>query len=59
MNLCPRHREQPEINLVSMIIDVILMLLIFFMIATSQRTESELDLRLPKASSQPALTNQA
>ncbi|MBK8752438.1 MAG: biopolymer transporter ExbD [Candidatus Competibacteraceae bacterium] len=48
MNLRPRRREEPEINLVPMI-DVVLVLLIFFMIATSLRPESALDLRLPEA----------
>lgn len=57
MNLRPRRREQPEINLVPMI-DVVLVLLIFFMIATSLRPESELDLRLPEASGQPMPTDQ-
>ncbi|MCC9000757.1 MAG: biopolymer transporter ExbD [Candidatus Contendobacter sp.] len=57
MNLRPRRREQPEINLVPMI-DVVLVLLIFFMIATSLRPESELGLRLPEASGQPMPTDQ-
>ena len=51
MNLRPRRREQPEINLVPMI-DVVLVLLIFFMIATSLRHQSELEVRLPQASGQ-------
>lgn len=49
MNLRPRRREEPEINLVPMI-DVVLVLLIFFMIATSLRRQSELEIRLPEAS---------
>ncbi|HRD48576.1 MAG: biopolymer transporter ExbD [Candidatus Competibacter sp.] len=48
MNLRPRRREDPEINLVPMI-DVVLVLLIFFMVATSLRPESELEIRLPEA----------
>jgi biopolymer transport protein ExbD len=52
MNLRPRHREEPDLNLVPMI-DVVLVLLIFFMVATSLRHESELELRLPEASGQP------
>ena len=52
MNLRPRRREEPDLNLVPMI-DVVLVLLIFFMIATSLRHESELDLRLPEAAGQP------
>jgi biopolymer transport protein ExbD len=52
MNLRPRRREEPDLNLVPMI-DVVLVLLIFFMVATSLRHESELELRLPEASGQP------
>ena len=52
MNLRPRRREDPELNLVPMI-DVVLVLLIFFMIATSLRRESALELRLPEASTLP------
>ncbi|MFZ1828712.1 MAG: biopolymer transporter ExbD [Candidatus Competibacteraceae bacterium] len=52
MNLRPRRREDPELNLVPMI-DVVLVLLIFFMIATSLRRESELELHLPEASILP------
>ena len=52
MNLRPRRREEPEINLVPMI-DVVLVLLIFFMIATSLRHPSELEIRLPEASGKP------
>jgi len=52
MNFRPRRREEPEINLVPMI-DVVLVLLIFFMIATSLRHPSELEIRLPEASGNP------
>ncbi|MCC6135132.1 MAG: biopolymer transporter ExbD [Candidatus Contendobacter sp.] len=52
MNLRPRRREEPELNLVPMI-DVVLVLLIFFMIATSLRHEALLEIRLPEASGQP------
>lgn len=52
MNFRPRRREEPEINLVPMI-DVVLVLLIFFMIATSLRHPSELEIRLPEASGKP------
>ncbi len=58
MNLRPHRREEPELNLVPMI-DVVLVLLIFFMIATSLRHEAELDIRLPEASSQPMPNNVA
>jgi biopolymer transport protein ExbD len=52
MNLRPHRREEPEINLVPMI-DVVLVLLIFFMVATSLRHQSELEIRLPEASGKP------
>ncbi|MFO1371805.1 MAG: biopolymer transporter ExbD [Candidatus Competibacteraceae bacterium] len=52
MNLRPRRRDEPEINLVPMI-DVVLVLLIFFMIATSLRHEAELEIRLPETSGRP------
>ena len=52
MNLRPRRREDPELSLVPMI-DVVLVLLIFFMIATSLRHESLLEIRLPEAAGQP------
>ena len=58
MNLRPRRRDDPELNLVPMI-DVVLVLLIFFMVATSLRHESELEIRLPEASAQPLPDNLA
>ncbi len=58
MNLRPRRREEPELNLVPMI-DVVLVLLIFFMIATSLRNESKLEIRLPESSGQPLPSNLA
>ncbi len=58
MNLRPRRRDDPELNLVPMI-DVVLVLLIFFMIATSLRHESVLEIRLPEASGQPLSDNLA
>ncbi|MFZ1325247.1 MAG: biopolymer transporter ExbD [Candidatus Contendobacter sp.] len=52
MNLRPQRRDDPELNLVPMI-DVVLVLLIFFMLATSLRQQAELDIRLPSASGPP------
>ena len=49
MNLRPRHREDPEINLISMI-DVLLVLLIFFMVSTTFNQEGRVKVQLPKAS---------
>lgn len=50
MNLSSRKREEPEINLTSLI-DVVLLLLVFFMITTSFVRESKIGIRLPEASS--------
>ena len=58
MNLRPHRREEPELNLVPMI-DVVLVLLIFFMIATSLRHESKLEIQLPESTSQPIPGNLA
>ena len=53
MNLRPRHREDPEINLISMI-DVLLVLLIFFMVSTTFNQEGRVRVQLPQASEVPA-----
>ena len=52
MNLRPRHREDPEINLISMI-DVLLVLLIFFMVSTTFNQEGRVKVQLPQASQLP------
>jgi biopolymer transport protein ExbD len=52
MNLRPRHREDPEINLISMI-DVLLVLLIFFMVSTTFNQEGRVKVQLPQASEIP------
>ena len=52
MNLRPRHRDDPEINLISLI-DVLLVLLIFFMISTTFQREGRVKVQLPQASSIP------
>ncbi len=48
MKLQTRAREAPEINLTSLI-DVVLLLLVFFMVSTSFVREAEINLRLPEA----------
>lgn len=48
MKLRPGSRPEPEINLTSLI-DVVLLLLVFFMVTTSFVRESELTIRLPEA----------
>ena len=52
MNLRPRHRDDPEINLISMI-DVLLVLLIFFMVSTTFLQEGRVRIHLPQASDIP------
>jgi len=49
MNLHPRRIEEPEVSLISLI-DVVLMLLIFFMLSTSFIHPSQIHVTLPRAS---------
>jgi biopolymer transport protein ExbD len=50
MNLSVRPRAEPEVNLTSLI-DVVLLLLIFFMVSTSFVKQSQITIRLPEADS--------
>src|SRR5471032_3321282 len=52
MNLKPRRTEEPEINVVSLI-DVVLLLVVFFMLSSNFTAEGRLRIRLPQASSLP------
>jgi biopolymer transport protein ExbD len=52
MNLRPRNREDPEINLINFI-DVLLVLLIFFMVTTTFQQEGRVKVQLPQASEIP------
>ncbi len=52
MNLRPRRVEDPEINLVSLI-DVVLMMVVFFMLSSSLVDEGRVRIHLPQASSIP------
>lgn len=52
MNLKPRRAEEPEINLISLI-DVVLMMVIFFMVSSTFVDENRLRIRLPEASAAP------
>ncbi len=52
MNLRPRRREDPEINLINFI-DVLLVLLIFFMVSTTFNQEGRVKVQLPQASEIP------
>jgi biopolymer transport protein ExbD len=53
MNLRPREHEEPDLNLTSLI-DVVLLLLIFFMVSTTFVDEARIKLQLPQASTEPA-----
>jgi biopolymer transport protein ExbD len=53
VKLKPRPAEEPELNLVSLI-DVVLLLLIFFMVSTTFIDESRIKIQLPQASNEPA-----
>ena len=54
MNLRSRFQdEEPEMNLTSLI-DVVLLLLIFFMVSTTFVDEARIRIQLPQASNEPA-----
>ena len=53
MNLRPRRREDPEVNLTPLI-DVVFLMLIFFMVSTTFVEEANIQVSLPAASAQPA-----
>ena len=53
MNLKPRRHEEPEINVVSLI-DVVLLLVVFFMLSTHFTQEGRLHVVLPRAQAVPA-----
>lgn len=55
MKLQTRDREAPEVNLTSLI-DVVLLLLVFFMVSTSFVREAEINLSLPEADTDSELT---
>ncbi len=48
MKLSLRQRTQPEVNLTSLI-DVVLLLLVFFMVSTSFVKQSQISIQLPEA----------
>jgi biopolymer transport protein ExbD len=57
MNLNVRQKSEPEVNLTSLI-DVVLLLLIFFMVSTSFVKQSQISIRLPEAESAPQVTEE-
>ena len=48
MNLRRKRRNEPEVNMTSLI-DVVFLMLIFFMISTTFNREAELSIQLPTA----------
>ncbi|MEO6081060.1 MAG: biopolymer transporter ExbD [Steroidobacteraceae bacterium] len=52
MNLRPRRTEDPEINLISLI-DILLLLVIFFMTSSTFVDEGRMRVQLPEAGEQP------
>ena len=48
MNMQPRRREGPDVNLTPLI-DVVFLLLIFFMVSTTFERETEISIELPEA----------
>jgi biopolymer transport protein ExbD len=55
MNFRPQKKNDVELNVTSFI-DVVLLLLIFFMVSTTFGKKSEVSLTLPEASEQPVVT---
>lgn len=55
MNLKPRRHEEPEINVVSLI-DVVLLLVVFFMLSSRFTEEGRVRIHLPQASAVPPQT---
>ncbi|HXR18418.1 MAG TPA: biopolymer transporter ExbD [Steroidobacteraceae bacterium] len=51
MQLKPRRTEEPEINVTSLI-DVVLLLVVFFMLSSNFSAEGRLRIRLPQANEQ-------
>ncbi|MBC7982594.1 MAG: biopolymer transporter ExbD [Candidatus Obscuribacterales bacterium] len=51
MKLSTRPKEDPELNLISLV-DIFLLLLVFFMISTTFLDEARIKIRLPEASAE-------
>ena len=55
MNLQPGEPDEPEVNLTPLI-DVVFLLLIFFMVSTTFEQQSRIQIELPEATATPAET---
>ncbi len=58
MNLRQFRTEEPAINLTPLI-DVVFLLLIFFMVTTTFREESKIEINLPQASDKPTISKES
>ena len=56
MKMKPRRSEEPEINVTSLI-DVVLLLVVFFMLSSNFTAEGRLQIRLPQATANTAARN--
>ena len=54
MRLQSQSRDEPEINVISLV-DVLLVLVLFFMVSTTFLRENEISLELPQATADAAL----
>ncbi|MEZ5499249.1 MAG: biopolymer transporter ExbD [Steroidobacteraceae bacterium] len=54
MNLKPRRSEEPEVNLTSLI-DVVLLLVVFFMLSSTFIDEGRVKIKLPEANASKAV----
>jgi len=53
VNLKPRRNEEPEVNLTPLI-DVVFLMLIFFMVSTTFLNKADLQITLPEANKEPS-----
>ena len=59
MNLRPRAREREEVGVnLTPLIDVVFLLLIFFMVSTTFRNETDLEIQLPEATQEATPADQ-
>lgn len=58
MNLSPRRREEPHLD-ITPLIDVVFLMLIFFMVSTTFLNEAALRILLPQSSEEPVRLNEA
>lgn len=58
MNLRPKRSDDPEINLAPLI-DVVFLLLIFFMVSTTFKDDVRLEVKLPQAKGETAKADEA